>query len=220
MNILTFDTTFDKSYITLSCDGEIEESLIISSDDEKYHSAYLLSSIAKILKNHQLSMSQINKIATNIGPGSFTGIRVCLTVAKIISQQLKIDVYGFTSTEILAKLNSQKNRTLVALDARRGKFYIQMFDENQKEILPLNAYECDKLAEIAKEQTPYIICDKSVQKYLNERNIGCFCFEESNSDLGKCLAELAIKKAKDNIDSPWYKLEPLYIQPPPISCKK
>ena len=218
MNILTFDTTFQKTYITLSKDSTVIDSSLIESDESKYHSAYLLSGIADLLRKNNLKMTDINKVATNIGPGSFTGIRVCTTAAKIISQQLNIDVWGFSSLDILSKLNKTKRDTVVVLDARRDNFYVGLYKEGEKNLLPLEIYPKEKMTEYASKADTYIICDSYSKKIIEEKGLKCFCFEEEAVDLGVCLAELAINKSHaNNKESKWFNLNPLYIQPPPIT---
>lgn len=46
----------------------------------------------------------VNLIAVNIGPGSFTGIRACVTVARVMAQQLDCKAVGVSSLEILSRL--------------------------------------------------------------------------------------------------------------------
>ena len=53
----------------------------------------------------------IDMIATDIGPGSFTGIRACVTVARVLAQQLNIKAVGVSSLEIL----SLKIRLLISV---------------------------------------------------------------------------------------------------------
>ena len=90
MNILTFDTSLDKTYVSLSFDGEMLVSEVIENHNEKYHSAFLIPTIVSILKKYNITMKDIDVIGTNIGPGSFTGIRACVTVARVFAQQLNI----------------------------------------------------------------------------------------------------------------------------------
>ena len=122
MNILAFDTCLDKTYITLGRDKDIIKSELILSDGENYHSAYLISTIVKILKEAGLTPKDIDMIATDIGPGSFTGIRACVTVARVLAQQLDIKAAGVSSLEILSKILGGDD--LVALDARKNKAYV------------------------------------------------------------------------------------------------
>ena len=51
LKILAFDTCLDKTYITLSEDNNIIHSETILSDGKNYHSAYLISTIVKVLKD-------------------------------------------------------------------------------------------------------------------------------------------------------------------------
>ena len=104
MNILGFDTCLDKTYITLADNNKILHSEIINSDAQNYHSAYLISTIIKTLKTADLTPKDIDLIATDIGPGSFTGIRACTTVARVLAQQLNIKAVGISSLEILSKI--------------------------------------------------------------------------------------------------------------------
>ena len=69
------------------------ESEIIENHNEKYHSAFLIPVIVSILKKNNLVMQDINAIGTNVGPGSFTGIRVGVTVAKTSAWALNKKLY-------------------------------------------------------------------------------------------------------------------------------
>ena len=135
MKLLTFDTCLDRTYVALSEDGTIIESKIAENKNEKYHSAFLISTIVNILKNNNLTMQNIDAIGTNIGPGSFTGIRACVTVARVIAQQLDCPLVGVSSLEILSNLNRQSKKTAVMLDARKKQFYLALYDTDGRELL-------------------------------------------------------------------------------------
>ena len=122
MKILAFDTCLDKTYITLAEDNKIIKSETILSDGENYHSAYLISTIVKVLKDSGLKPSDIDTVVTDIGPGSFTGIRACTTVARVLAQQLGINAIGISSLEILSEILGGKD--LVAMDAKKNKAYL------------------------------------------------------------------------------------------------
>ena len=108
MKILAFDTCLDKTYVTLF-DGEKYINKTILSTGENYHSAYLISTIVEILKSANLSPNDLDFISTDIGPGSFTGIRACTTVARMLAQQLDIGLVGVSSLEILSKIEGGNN---------------------------------------------------------------------------------------------------------------
>ena len=109
MKILVFDTCLDKMYVTLADDDKILTSKIVTNKDNKYHSAFLISTIKEVLKENNLRPEDIDAIGTNIGPGSFTGIRACTTVARMMAQQFQ------TSPEQLEKLVLSTGQTKEAM---------------------------------------------------------------------------------------------------------
>ena len=208
MKILAFDTCLDKTYITLAEDNKILRSETIVSDGQNYHSAYLISTIVKVLKELNLTPKDIDMIATDIGPGSFTGIRACTTVARVLAQQLDIKAVGVSSLEILSKILGGND--LVALDARKNKAYI--YDGDIK-----GAIELEQVNELVKGRT--LITDNSLLERFSQYTDKAVSYQVSDYPLGEILAKLAYEKAINNDETDWRKLKPLYIQPPPVFGK-
>lgn len=208
MKILAFDTCLDKTYITLAEDDKVLRSETIVSDGQNYHSAYLISTIVKVLKELNLTPKDIDMIATDIGPGSFTGIRACTTVARVLAQQLDIKAVGVSSLEILSKILGGND--LVALDARKNKAYI--YDDEIK-----GAIELERVDELVKERT--LITDNSLLERFSQYTDKAVSYQVSDYPLGEILAKLAYEKAVNNQETDWRKLKPLYIQPPPVFGK-
>lgn len=208
MKILAFDTCLDKTYITLAEDDKVLRSETIVSDGQNYHSAYLISTIVKVLKELNLTPKDIDMIATDIGPGSFTGIRACTTVARVLAQQLDIKAVGISSLEILSKILGGND--LVALDARKNKAYI--YDGDIK-----GAIELEQVDELVKGRT--LITDNSLLERFSQFTDKAVSYQVSDYPLGEILAHLAYEKAIDNDETDWRKLKPLYIQPPPVFGK-
>ncbi len=103
MKILVFDTCFKKAYIVLKDDDKILANEVIESDENNYHSAYLIPKIRDILAGNNLFIKDLNAIGVNIGPGSFTGIRASVTIARVFAQQFNSKLVGVNSLEILAR---------------------------------------------------------------------------------------------------------------------
>ena len=82
MNILAFDTSLNKTYIAVSKDDTFV-SKIYESDEKNYHSAYLIIGIKIFIEEIIWLFKIIDLFAVNHGPGSFTGIRAGVTVAKL-----------------------------------------------------------------------------------------------------------------------------------------
>lgn len=199
MITLAFDTCLDKMYVVLKQDNRILASKIVVNQDNKYHSAFLISTIQEVLSTNNIKPQDINLIAVNIGPGSFTGIRACVTVARVMAQQLDCKAVGISSLEILSKISTKK--PLVALDARKNSAYLY-YDGEIK-----GAIQLEEIKKIIERGNYTVITDDKLQPIL-----GGTSYQQGEYSLGEILAELA---ENSNAEGNWRKLKPLYIQPPP-----
>ena len=209
MLTLSFDTSLDKTYIVLGENGEVLTSVEIQSDEKNYHSAYLISTIADILKKHNKTPKDIKKIGVNIGPGSFTGIRAGVTVARVLAQETNAYTFGISSLEILAN-TSKLDNPIVILDARKNMGYLW---DNKV----LGAIELEEIDKIAKERN--IITDNTLFERYKDIGNNVLSYQEENFPLGKVLYEIITNKdcGPENV---WQNLKPLYIQPPPVTLKR
>lgn len=204
MKILAFDTCLDKMYVTLTQDDKILESKIVTNQDNKYHSAFLISTIRDILHENNIEPKDLDAIGTNVGPGSFTGIRACTTVARMMAQQLDIKACGISSLEILEQINPTQKPTMVALDARKNSAYLLYNGKVH------GAVQLEEIKNLLTEKDYYLITDDKLQKEL-----GGISYQQEEYQLGEILAKLAFEKLKMQ-ECKWQELKPLYIQPPPM----
>jgi len=213
MKILAFDTCLDKMYVALGEDGKILDSQIIETTKEHYHSAFLISTITNILKENGLTPQGIDAIATNIGPGSFTGIRACTTVARVFAQAASIKAIGISSLEILSKINKTDKKTLVALDARKDMAYVAIFDGGVQILAPQAILLVD-LKEIIAKDDYFVVTDDKLEPIL-----GGISYQKQSDNLGEALIQIASEKINSEIEADWKKLLPLYIQPAAVNIK-
>lgn len=99
------------------------------------HSERLLWTIDLVLKSAGWKLSDLNGIGVGVGPGSFTGLRIGITTAKILATQLKIPTIAVSSLAVLARgmvsllENDKKNdKTLLiaCTDATKGEWFTLM----------------------------------------------------------------------------------------------
>ena len=202
--MISFDTCLDKTYVTLF-DGEKFNNKVILSNDKNYHSAYLISTIVEILKESNMTPNDLDCISIDIGPGSFTGIRACTTVARMLAQQLDIKAVGVSSLEILSKILGGND--LVALDARKNKAYV--YDGKI-----LGAVELEEVDKIVKGRR--LITDNSLFERFSAYTDDIVSYQQNEYQLGEILAKLALEKIQQGEPTDWRTLKPLYIQPPPV----
>lgn len=220
MKTLTFDTSLDKTFVTLFDGEKMLASEIIENHNEKYHSAYLIPAIVEILKKNNLTMKDINVIGTNVGPGSFTGIRACVTVARVIAQQLEIPLVGISSLEILSKINKTDKRTITVLDARKNQYYTAVFEKGNVIQQPVLTDAQDVLKYDFSDAI--VIADKASEEFLNSNGISSILYNSEKEDFGVILNNIVRKRLKtaSNDEYYWSKLKPLYLQAPPVTISQ
>ncbi|WP_332065353.1 tRNA (adenosine(37)-N6)-threonylcarbamoyltransferase complex dimerization subunit type 1 TsaB [Bartonella sp. CB189] len=111
----------------------------ISECMNKGHAEKLIGYITQIINQVSITLNQVDRIAVNIGPGSFTGIRVGVATAKALALALEIPTVGVTTLEALAAQISSKNTSstiTVVIEAGKNMFFHQSFNED---ITPLEA---------------------------------------------------------------------------------
>jgi len=152
MNTL-FISTFNESVIVgLLKDGKLNLNKEISSSNN--HSTNLVPTIQKVLEESNIKIKEINEIIVVNGPGSFTGVRIGVTVAKTLAYTLKAKIKTITSIEALS-LNDVISNKIVIVSDRKGKYY-GIF-ENNKLINDIAYLNNDEFEELLKKYPNYIV---------------------------------------------------------------
>lgn len=93
------------------------------------HSRTLLCMVEDILKNNELAISDLSRIAVGRGPGSFTGVRIAVAAAKGLAWGADLPLCGVDTLEAAASVFDCENTILVpTMDARRGEVYNALFE--------------------------------------------------------------------------------------------
>ena len=98
MNNLIIDATKDKIFFMIIAETESYTSEF-TNNRENFDKLVIL--VVKFLENHQLNIKNLNNIFVNQGPGKYSGIRASLAIAKALSFANKIDLYGFSSDQVI-----------------------------------------------------------------------------------------------------------------------
>ena len=119
MKVLGIDTSTRTTAIGLIEDDEVlaEYNLrgLVS------HSESVTDMIEEIFKKFEFSLDDIDLIAVGIGPGSFTGLRIGITIAKVLAFSLDKNLIGVSS--LVANGMSDYGKVAAIVDARRGNVY-------------------------------------------------------------------------------------------------
>ncbi|WP_270995300.1 tRNA (adenosine(37)-N6)-threonylcarbamoyltransferase complex dimerization subunit type 1 TsaB [Listeria seeligeri] len=136
--ILGMDTSSDTMTIALfDSDAVIGE---YTTNLKKNHSVRLLPAIAALMEECGVKPANLEKIAVAKGPGSYTGLRIGVTVAKTMAWDAGIPLVGISSLALLAENGLYFSGKVVALmDARRGNVYAGVYQTDKgamKNLIP------------------------------------------------------------------------------------
>ena len=114
--MILFIDTHD-TLITVALKNE-DELFIKTKESEYSHSIYTMPLIESLFKENNLDVKDLKKIIVVNGPGSFTGIRIGLTVAKTISYSLNIPIYTISSLKAYLVSSKLDNKMCVIEDSK------------------------------------------------------------------------------------------------------
>ena len=134
MLILAIDTALDACSAALF---DSEANRVVAVETKvigKGHAERLMAMISAVMTKASVDFNAIDKIGVTVGPGSFTGIRVGLATARGLALAAGKPVVGVSTLDAIAREASTDKPFMVALDARRGELYTQLYDGNHSAI--------------------------------------------------------------------------------------
>ena len=126
MKYLFINSATANLVVAIIIDGEI--SYLYNENDRNDTSYKIMPIIEEAFRKSNIKPNDIDKIFVVNGPGSFTGIRVGLTVAKVMAYSLNIPVVPVSSLEVMA--SGYDEDVISLIDARRGYVYAGGYDRN------------------------------------------------------------------------------------------
>lgn len=152
------DTSLPDVSIALLKDGKLLSK--IHNNVEGEHSIYVTKYIDDILKKHNISPKDVDEIIIVNGPGSFTGIRIGVTIAKTYAYLVEKRIVPITS--LLARaLGTSAKYILSLIDAKHGNYYIGLYDDKHQKIIEKFASQ-NEIEEIKEKYSPILI-DSSLE---------------------------------------------------------
>lgn len=172
MKILALDTSSDVCGVSILEDKKL---LCISDTNTgRTHSENLMPMINETLQKTGLKAPDIELIVCDIGPGSFTGIRIGVATAKAFSDSLNIPNVGISSLETLAyntTLNNEITYICSILDCKNNNCYFALYEKRNDELLELiepNAVSIDEFLSILKSY-----CEDSLPINTGDKSNTC-----------------------------------------------
>ena len=102
------------------------------------HSAEIISTIHQLLQKCKQKPKKIEHIYISIGPGSFTGLRIAVTLAKTMHLANKTKIVAVDTLDVLAQNSNETEAERIAtiLDAKRGQFFVAVYERKKDANLP------------------------------------------------------------------------------------
>ena len=179
-----------------------ETSLLV----KKNHSNIVMPIIDNLFKISDLTINDIDKIAVAIGPGSFTGVRIALGIAKGLAMALNKSLIAVNELDILEAIaDGNENEVIPLIDARKERVYYKYQNKY------VDDYLINLISNFDKNKKYIFVGDGAINyKNILKDNLGdnAIILPVYNAfPRASILCELALNKEEANI----YTLEPEYI---------
>lgn len=179
--------------VGLAKNGQVIDSIFYNAWQRQ--SELMVEEIDNILKRNHVSKEELDAVVVGIGPGSYTGVRIGVTIAKTIAYALKIKVYAKSSLSLL-KIGDLP--TICLFNARSGRSYFAVY-EGDKIIEKDTVLENEKVLEYINKHPDYKICGDTAQigKPSDQFSVIENLADYSEADLVKNIFELNPVYLKD-----------------------
>ena len=166
----------------------------ISYEAWQQQSEYMIPELNKLLKKYEVKNDEISAVMVAKGPGSYTGVRIAITIAKTIAVALGCKLYAVSSLRVQ---KDGKNPSICLINARSGRSYIGVYEGNET-LLEDQIMKNDEVLKYIADHPPYSVCGDV--KYL-----GLEAKETNN-----VLEMLSLKEVLDDLNP--LSLKPVYMK--------
>ena len=214
MKILALDTASSWCAAAVYDSGTDTVLANVSENIGKGHAEVLMDYIGRVMTQSGITMAELDRVAVNVGPGSFTGVRIGVSAARGFALALERPAIGVSAFDALATevaLTHPGQPVLVLLEAHRGEIYAQAFDADGKATTGPMVLARDEALALIQQQSPQTVLAGSAATALNESFTGTFDVAgvEPTGQIGT-FAKLAA--LREEAEAP----KPLYMRGPDV----
>jgi tRNA threonylcarbamoyladenosine biosynthesis protein TsaB len=138
--VLAFDTSSPVLTAAISDDNIIIDEINLWMP--RGHMAQLLPLLDGLLKKHEYRINDVEAVVIGSGPGSYTGLRIGMVIARSLAQMLEAPIVGIPSLDAIAYRNITE-RALIApiIDAKRGEVYTARYCSKAAHVMRLEDFK-------------------------------------------------------------------------------
>ena len=216
--ILNIETSSKNCSVCLSSKGNLVTSFDL--EDEAYrHSELLTSSIQNILNENDLDVNGLSAVSVGIGPGSFTGLRIGISVAKGLCYPHNINLIGISSLKIIANSVIKENKNIISLIKDKGEhYYISKYSNDLKEIVEpkIKLIDRDYIFNIVDDDSVIVVNTDESNEFISDLvNEEIQVFKSTISSVD--MISLSHKSLEEkNFEDIAY-IEPMYVKKPYVN---
>lgn len=139
MKILGIDTSNQVMSVALVEDSTLLVEKVVNL--KRNHSIQLMPAIESLFKEVGWEPKEIDRVAVAKGPGSYTGVRIGVTVAKTLAFSLNVELVGVSSLHVLAGNGERIPDSYIVplFDARRDNIYTGLYEYRENKCIPVEA---------------------------------------------------------------------------------
>lgn len=168
MKILALDTSNQPMSVALVENDQLKATTTLNT--VLNHSIYVLPTIDRLFKQANWQPEDLDRVVVAQGPGSYTGIRIAVTMAKTLAMTLKKDLVGVSGLKLLASNVPPVIDQLIVpfMDARRGNVFAGIYAYQDGQLVEVSPDRhlafSDLLDELGKDQRPAILVGKMTKR--------------------------------------------------------
>lgn len=218
--ILAFDTAMGACSATLY---KLSTQEILAKKQElmnRGQAERLVPMIDEIITESGIAYNDIDLIACTHGPGAFTGLRLSLATAKVLSLSLKTPAIGVSTLKALYQSSSdaKSSNVMVCMETKRKDYYCQVFDVDGNELTEPKSSKLEDVISYIEEFSPYIIGDANERLKIELQNQSIEYSAMSDLLHPDCI-EIAKIASKDYNPEAMrlQNIEPLYLREADVS---
>ena len=180
--------------VGLSKDNQILK--VIRYEAWQKQSEYMITEIENLIKDTGIALNLVDNVISCKGPGSYTGVRIALTIAKVFAYCLNRPLYLVSSLEALRKENK---KSICLMNARSKRSYVGIYDENGKAILEDCIKDNSEVFELIESHKDYEVC-------------GDVSYLGIDGYRGDVASILMISANEDHLEKDIYGAKPIYLK--------
>lgn len=217
MKILSIETAGTICAVALTEDNNLIREEIL--EDGNTHSVKLMPLVDKLLKETNTTVNDIDLFSCDIGPGSFTGIRIGVSTIKAFIDVTNKKAVGVSSLEILARNIDEDGIICSLIDAKNNNVYCGLFEKKENKYTQIDELKFDNInniIDLVKNKNKKIIFvgngsiayKDMIESEMKEAII--ISDEEKNKLNARNIGKKAFEKKEEVVDT--NHLKPLYLR--------